>query len=290
MLDSLLRQTTNDFNLIVRDNGSTDSTLEILKSYGVKFDGRLRVIEGVPTGSAQSNFAILMQETKADYVLCADHDDVWKPEKVELTLRSLKEAEAKFGKATPIYFFTDVIVVNKDLEVVNASYWKFKRIDPKISSRLSQCLICPPMLGMASGMNRALVDLSNPVPEKVTGHDWWALLVAAAMGEVIYNPGTTALYRLHGENYSAPKQVGIIPYMKSKLGAGFVRHGLGRRIDQADALIEVFGPNVPPDKMDILRRFSNLRSEGFLRRRVTLMTQNYLYPDLVRNVATLALM
>jgi hypothetical protein len=289
-LDSLFGQTTNDFNVIARDNGSKDDTLEILKSYKYKFDGRLRIIEGEPTGSARANFAILMQETKADYVLCADHDDIWMPDKVEMTLRSMKEGEAKFGKSTPIYFFTDVVVVNKDLEVINSSYWNFKRIDPGISARLSQCLVCPPMLGMASGMNRALVDLSNPVPEKVTGHDWWALLVAATMGKVIFTSAKTALYRIHGQNDSAPKQVGIVPYLSAKLGAGFVRHGLGRRMDQADALIEVYGPKIPPAQMAILQGFSKLRHEGFLRRRVTLVARNYLYPDLVRNVATLALM
>jgi glycosyltransferase involved in cell wall biosynthesis len=290
MLDSLLGQTINDFNVMARDNGSNDGTLEILERYKDKFDGRLRIIQGEPTGSARGNFTILMQETKADYVLCADHDDVWMPDKVEITLRSMKEAEAKFGKSTPIYFFTDVVVVNKDLEVINSSYWNFKRIDPGISARLSQCLICAPMLGMASGMNRALVDLSNPVPGTVTGHDWWALLVAAAMGKVVYNSARTALYRIHGQNNSAPKQVGIILYLNAKLGAGFVRHGLGRRMDQADALIEVYGQKIPPAQMAILQGFSKLRSQGFFRRRMTLVAHNYLYPDLARNVATLALM
>ena len=90
MLDSLLSQTTSDFNVLVRDDGSTDGSLEILENYKPKFDGRLSVITGEPTGSATANFAILMRETKADYVLFADQDDVWKPKKVGLTLRSLR--------------------------------------------------------------------------------------------------------------------------------------------------------------------------------------------------------
>jgi glycosyltransferase involved in cell wall biosynthesis len=88
MLDSLLSQTTSDFNVLVRDDGSTDGSLEILQNYKSKFDGRLSVIAGEPTRSATANFAILMRETKADYVLFADQDDVWKPEKVGLTLIS----------------------------------------------------------------------------------------------------------------------------------------------------------------------------------------------------------
>jgi glycosyltransferase involved in cell wall biosynthesis len=40
MLDSLLSQTTHDFNVLVRDDGSSDGTLEILEKYKPKFDGR----------------------------------------------------------------------------------------------------------------------------------------------------------------------------------------------------------------------------------------------------------
>ncbi len=290
MLDSLLGQTSSDFNVIARDNGSNDDTLGILESYKPKFDDRLRVIEGEPTGSATSNFALLMQETKADYVLWADHDDIWKPDKVEITLRSLKEAEAKYGKSTPIYFFTDVVVVNRDLEVISQSYWKWKRLNPIMAAELSQSLICCPILGMSSGINRALLDLSNPVPEGVLGHDWLAQILAAAMGKVIYDPAATALYRVHGGNSSVPKQVGIIPYMKLGFGTHFLRRGLRRRIDQAETLLEVYGARMPPDKLKIVQGFVALQSEGLLRRRITLLNGNYLYPDLVRNLATLALM
>ena len=151
MLDSLLGQTTSDFNVLVRDDGSTDGSREILESYKPRFDGRLSVIKGEPSGGATANFAILMRETKADYVLFADQDDVWKPEKVELTLRSLKEAEAKYGKSTPIYFATDIAVVNKDLEVISPSYWKWKRLKPSMMSKLSQSLICVPISGHGLG-------------------------------------------------------------------------------------------------------------------------------------------
>ncbi|MBV9910040.1 MAG: glycosyltransferase, partial [Hyphomicrobiales bacterium] len=176
MLDSLLSQTTSDFNVLVRDDGSSDGTIEILETYKPKFDGRLSVIAGEPSGSATANFGILLRETKADYVLFADQDDVWKPEKVELTLRSLKDAEAKYGKSTPIYFATDIEVVNKDLEPISPSYWKWKRLNPSMMSRLSQSLICVSIQGMASGINRALVDLANPVSAKAISHDWWAQL------------------------------------------------------------------------------------------------------------------
>jgi glycosyltransferase involved in cell wall biosynthesis len=290
MLDSLLGQTTRDFNVLVRDDGSRDGSLDILEKYKPKFEGRLGVIAGEPSGSATTNFGILMRETKADYMLFADQDDVWKPEKVELTLRSLKEAEVKYGKSTPIYFATDIAVVNNDLELISPSYWKWKRLKPSMMSKLSQSLICVPIQGMASGMNRALLDLANPVAEKAISHDWWAQLIAAAMGKVICDPTVTALYRVHSQNFSAPKPVGVIPYLKLGLGASFLRRGLGRRVEQANALADALGGKMPPDKLKIIRRFTRLQSQGFLRRRWTLVSGNYLYHDFVRSVATFVLM
>jgi|HubBroStandDraft_5_1064220.scaffolds.fasta_scaffold14095_1 glycosyltransferase involved in cell wall biosynthesis len=290
MLDSLLSQTTRDFNVLVRDDGSRDKSLEILESYKPRFDGRLSVITGEPSGSATANFGILMRETKADYALLADQDDVWKPEKVELTLRSLKEAEAKYGRSTPIYFATDIAVVNKDLELISASYWKWKRLRPSMMSNLSQSLICVPIQGMASGLNRALLDLANPVAEKAISHDWWAQLIAAAMGKVICDPTVTALYRVHGGNASIPKKVSVISYAKLGLDASFLRRGLGRRIEQANALADALAGRMPPDKLKIIRRFTKLQSQGYLQRRWTLVSGNYLYHDLVRSAATFALM
>jgi glycosyltransferase involved in cell wall biosynthesis len=290
MLDSLLSQTTRDFNILARDDGSRDGSLEILETYKPRFDGRLRVIAGEPSGSATANFAILMRETKADYVLFADQDDVWKPEKVELSLRSLKEAEAKYGRSTPIYCATDITVVNEDLQVISASYWKWKRLRPSMMSSLSQSLICVPIQGMASGINRALLDLANPVAEKAISHDWWTQLIAAAMGKVICDPTSTALYRVHGGNASIPKQVGVVPYLKLGLDASFLRRGLGRRIEQANALADALGGRMPPDQMKIIRRFTKLQSQGFVQRRWTLVSGNYLYHDLLRSVATFVLM
>jgi glycosyltransferase involved in cell wall biosynthesis len=290
MLDSLLSQTTSDFDLLVRDDGSTDGSVEILENYKPKFDGRVSVITGQPTGSATASFAILMRETKADYVLFADQDDVWKPGKVELTLRSLKQAEANYGTLTPIYFATDIAVVNKDLELINPSYWKWKRLNSTMMGELSQSLICVPIQGMASGINRALLDLSNPVAEKAISHDWWAQLIAAAMGKVICDPTVTALYRVHGGNASVPKEVGLVPYLKLGVDASFLRRGLGRRIEQANALADALTGRMPPDRLEIIQRFTRLQSQGFFKRRLTLVSGNYLYHDLVRNVATFALM
>ncbi len=212
---------------------------------------------GEPTGCATANFAILMRETRADYALFADQDDVSKPEKVELTLRSLKEAEAKYGKSTPIYFATDIAVVNKDLELISPSYWKWKRLKPTMMDNLSQSLICVPIQGMAL-INRALLDLANPVAEKAISHEWWTQLIAAAMGKVICDPTVTALYRVHGGKFLPSQRSWRCFVLKLGLDAGFLRRGLGRRIEQSNALADALTGRMPPDKLKIIREFTTI--------------------------------
>jgi hypothetical protein len=58
------------------------------------------------------------------------------------------------------------------------------------------------------------------------------------MGKVICDPTVIALYRVHGGNSSIPKEVGLVPYLKLGLRASFLRRGLGRRVEQANALAD----------------------------------------------------
>jgi glycosyltransferase involved in cell wall biosynthesis len=288
LLDSLLAQTDQRFRLLVRDDGSADGTLDMIEAYAPRFGGRIRVIEsGRPTGSAQGNFSLLLEASDADYVLCADIDDVWLPTKVAHTLALLQDAEATLPPHTPVYVFTDVVPVNADLVPLSTSFWKYKKINPLISQSLNRSLVCPSMLGCASGMNRALVDLITPIPSEATGHDWWALLVAILFGAVGYSHQQTMLYRQHGNNASAQKRRGILDLVRTNNRLRIVSHGMRRRMDQAQALLNRFGDRMDPEKRRILANFVDIGLQSFVQRRVSLLKYRYLYPDFARNVAML---
>ncbi len=82
-LESLLAQTYADFKLIVRDDGSTDDTLEIIRSYssGIKLDF---IETNVRLGPAKSFFELLTQATDDfDFYFFADQDDYWHKSKIE---------------------------------------------------------------------------------------------------------------------------------------------------------------------------------------------------------------
>lgn len=290
LMQSLARQTYSDFTLIVSDDCSQDRTLSIIEEHASTLRNPVRVLRRTsPSGSAKANFASLMSVAQADYVLFVDADDVWKEDKVEKTISWLMEAEALLGANVPIYIFSDVHVADKEGKVVHESYTRFKKLKPRVVERLSQLLVCAPMLGCASGMNRALLDKSTPVPcDAVTGHDWWALLVAAVFGRVIYRPERTMFYRLHGENSSGPKQVSLTKYALSGGKREKVQRGMAMRRKQAQALLDVFGSALPEQARRSIESFVRTGSQGFIHRRISLLAGGYLYPDLPRNVALMA--
>jgi hypothetical protein len=93
------------------------------------------------------------------------------------------------------------------------------------------------------------------------------------------------LYRLHGDNASAQKRVSAVEYVRRKNPIGFVRHGMQRRIAQAQALIDRFDEELDPVKRQIIRDFISIGSQNFARRRFSLLRGHFLYPDVSRNLA-----
>lgn len=84
-IDSVLAQTYGNFELILINDCSTDSTLDIMNEYAKK-DARITVVSNkVNSGvSFSRNRTIMMSE--GEYVAFIDSDDIWAPEKLEKQL------------------------------------------------------------------------------------------------------------------------------------------------------------------------------------------------------------
>lgn len=292
MLESLLAQNLPDFILRVRDDGSNDNTVQIIRDYAPRFNGRLILMETArPTGSAKGNFDQLMQAATGDYILFADQDDVWTPDHVTEIVKMLTEAEAEMSPDTPIYAFTDATPVNNALRPLAKSFFSFKGIDdPAISRKLNRTIVCTPMLGCASGINRALLNLARPVPiDRVTGHDWWALLLATAAGHCVWSMKSTVLYRLHGSNASSQVASRFRTYSKFTNKTRKVRRGMMLRRQQAVAVRDRLQGIACAKNLAILEEFDQLMGKGFVSRRFRLLIGGYIYPDITRNLGMFAL-
>ena len=69
-LESLFRQTCEDFHLYVRDDGSTDSTLKILATFMQLHPGRITLVgDGEQHCGAAQSFMRLLQSVESDYYI-----------------------------------------------------------------------------------------------------------------------------------------------------------------------------------------------------------------------------
>ena len=94
LVDSILSGDFGDLELLVQDDCSSDGTVSILRSYG---DSRIRIrVNEKPSGSAAMNFMTsLLNWDTSPYVMFADADDYWEPDKISRTFARMKEAEAR---------------------------------------------------------------------------------------------------------------------------------------------------------------------------------------------------
>lgn len=201
-LDSFTGQTEKEWQVVMRDDGSTDSTREIFGEY-MKRDKRFRMYEGkrVNVGALRS-FELLLEGSEAEHIMFADHDDKWLPEKVEHTLEAMRKAEEEYGKETPIVVFGDLTVADEDLKTRDRSFWHYTGICPDLATKDFVTLAGSPCVtGCTMMINKAAKAVSLPFGKHAMMHDHWiALRVTDCGGRLVKNEHNDILYRQHGRN------------------------------------------------------------------------------------------
>ncbi len=98
-MESLLGQTNQEFTILISDDGSSDRTPQIISEYENRFPDRIKSLKNLkPSGSARDNFFRLLKSASDEYLMFCDQDDIWLPDKVEVTLREMKKMEKIWGK------------------------------------------------------------------------------------------------------------------------------------------------------------------------------------------------
>jgi glycosyltransferase involved in cell wall biosynthesis len=195
-LDSIQRQTHHDWALYISDDGSTDKTLEIIRSWAIanSFQDRVRVFDGPRQGFA-NNFLSLTanQEIEADIFFWADQDDIWLRDKIDRTLGFFIDKNPE----TPILYCGRTILVDVDNVQYGLSPLQNK-YPPSFGNALVQSLAGGNTMAFNSKA-RELITLA--CGSDIPSHDWWAYLaVSGHGGTVIYDPEPGLRYRQHGQN------------------------------------------------------------------------------------------
>ncbi len=186
-LDSLLNQDYPSFDILIRDDGSSDETCKILAVYKNKFPN-ITVTYGKNIGVTKSYFE-LVKSANGDFYAFCDQDDIWLPSKLS---RAVSKIQSCSNPPSALYC-SALQFVDNNLEPIGQT-----------APPLYRCLENAVMENIATGCTVVFGEdlrrlFLQADPEKMHMHDWWLYLLAAAFGEVVFDPESCVLYRRHDE-------------------------------------------------------------------------------------------
>lgn len=199
-LNSIINQTYSDWELWIRDDCSTDSTLSIIEGY-VKKDKRVHLINAEKRVGASQNFSLVMEKVKSlgyQYIMFADQDDIWFGNKVS---ESYKKITLDEFKNQPALIHFDFRYVDNNLLHIKTMKNIANKLNPKKNK--SKIIINDNYIfGCTMIINKALLDISTPISLCADNHDYWIALNACYFGIIKYYDNKLMLYRQHGSNVS----------------------------------------------------------------------------------------
>lgn len=170
-LDSILSQLGPDDEVVVSDDGSTDSTLDIVKSYQ---DARINVYHhdssSVTTkfllDKPTHNFENALRHANGDIIFLSDQDDVWMEGKVETMMKELQDADLAIHDC--------VVVDDRMKNVIQPSYFDYIGIHQGVWNNWVRATY----LGCCMAMRKEVVVRAMPFPRTMVGHDLWLGIIA----------------------------------------------------------------------------------------------------------------
>lgn len=207
-LDSLFNQSYKDFKVLVRDDGSKDSTRDILSSYKEKYKNKIELFFEDNVGPKKS-FISLLKKANDDYFMFCDQDDVWDKDKLQIMHDAIKDYDD-----IPTLVFCDLEVVDENLNIICDSFYDYQGIN-RYKTSFFELNKKPVIPGCVMLFNKKLKDLIkiNDV-DNITMHDSYISYVVSYFGKIIYIDKKLNLYRQHGNNVIGAKDNSFKWYVK----------------------------------------------------------------------------
>lgn len=286
-LNSILDQSYSNWKLIIQDGGSTDSTIDIVKKYLEENSEKVCLIRSKERLNACQNFSKLLKHSKTEFTMFCDHDDVWLPNKIELTLTRIKKEEN--NQKVPICVFTDLSVVDEELKLISKSFFSFSNIDPH-RLKLNYQLLQNVPTGCTMMMNRALLNLIPEIPNGAVMHDHWVSLTSICFGKLLYLNVPTILYRQHQNNVFGIKAYGI-RFFISKLTIGIKKsvERFKQNTNQARAFLNVYTDELNDKHKATLKAFISIPDQNYFRKLHTIKKFSLFKSGMLRNIGMIFL-
>lgn len=214
-LDSILDQSVKDIVIVVRDDGSSDETTAVLARYEKKYFEKFCLLPSDNQNlGAKGSFACLMRyvlENKQAlgldraYMMFADQDDIWVPQKAEYEFQRLLQIEQRESSQIPALVHSDLEVIDRHGKCIAESFIAYQGL--KIDrGDLVNLALSNLVTGCTAVINEELANKALPIPNDAIMHDWWLAVTAAAFGAREYIDQPLVRYRQHDANAIGAQQ------------------------------------------------------------------------------------
>lgn len=262
-IESIQKQTFKEWNLLIRDDGSSDKTCDIIRNFTAK-DSRIRFInenEHHNLGVIKSFFMLVNYEV-ADFYFFSDQDDVWLPEKLSVSLEAAKHKASD----VPLLVYTDLKVVNQELNILQDSMIRAQ--SHHANTTLLPELTENTVTGGTMMINHALAEKWF-TPNDILMHDWFLALLAASLGEIIYLDLPTQLYRQHDNNVLGARTMDKrFKILREGPKSIFTRYWklIHDSQKQASVIVDKYGDIMTANDLELIKCFIKIDKQPFMTR------------------------
>lgn len=194
-VESVLKQTYENLELVIVDDASSDDTVAILEAFAQR-DPRVKVHRAERNRGVVATFEAALGLAKGQYIALSDQDDIFEPTKIAKQVEALKTAPY------PDLVLSDLRLIDANNKEIAPSMWRYQKLKVRDGHPFNQLLYANFATGCAVMIHRRLLDVALPFPPGVYMHDWWLAVTAARSDgggiKLLWNSQTN--YRQHGKN------------------------------------------------------------------------------------------
>ena len=231
-IDSILNQSDVEVELFIRDDGSQDGTVDIIRKYE-KNNGNVHLEVGTNLGFRQSFMQKLLSVKGFEFYAFSDQDDFWEKEKLYQGCMNLKEVKGSI----PAVYYSNLNVADENLRILGKT-----KLENRVHS-LESVLLRRSIAGCTMVFNDRLreVIIRHNISEEMLkrGHDSFLMTLCYAIGgDVICDSNAYIKYRQHSNNTSGGKANFFLKRVKKEFVIVFEKKN--HDSDIAEAVIKEF--------------------------------------------------
>lgn len=260
-LDSLCRQDRPADEIVIRDDSSTDATLDILRGYREVLPGNVRIIESPRNVGFLLNFEAAISEARGDLIFLCDQDDIWEPDKIGTFEKVFLDRE-DVGLV-----FSDAELIDEHGNPIGRRAWQtsWLKFDPALhvgwdaGGAFERLLAGNVVTGAAMAFRSKFRELLLPFPLAALGqwnlHDGWIALLVSAVSHLAPLSHPYIQYRIHSGQSQGFELRPLAPFRdrtpRGVISGNEIRARTERGLTELFTRLEVRSTDFPPTFADL---------------------------------------